>query len=186
MKGDKSRTVLVFAIVVAISLVGFIAVSNGQSTPRFQKQECGKIQDTKTKLEWIPDRDRDDMDWYEAKAHIEQLNRDKFCGHTDWRFPHAGELKMLHDLNKKTPIPHKKRKCRNNWIPMRRHDVYIDPIFLLDGGRVWTGEEQQQTSALGPTAITFDFRERTDYFRGTSAKDSHCGIRVLVVREPKE
>ena len=38
-----------------------------------------------------------------TQAYIEQLNRDKYCGYSDWRLPAVGELVNLVDYGKSSP-----------------------------------------------------------------------------------
>ena len=72
--------------------------------PRFEGR-AGIVHDHLTKLVWLRDTDPSgrNLDWPEALALVQQLNRAGAGGRNDWRLPNVNELESLVDCSRAQP-----------------------------------------------------------------------------------
>ncbi len=83
----------------------------------------GTITDRATGLMW--DKSGSSIiDYKEAEAYVEKLNRDKFAGYKDWRLPTVDELKALLTEEKQS------------------NGMYIDPIFDEEIVTCWSSDQR--------------------------------------------
>ncbi len=78
---------------------------------RFVDNGDGTVIDTRTGLVWQRQPAPERVTWPEAQLYIEQLNRDRFAGHADWRLPTNDELASLFLREENS------------------HRLYLDPVF---------------------------------------------------------
>ncbi len=62
---------------------------------RFIDNGDGTVTDRETELVWQKDHAPERITWPEAVSYIQQLNKDNFAGHSDWRLPTNEELSTL-------------------------------------------------------------------------------------------
>jgi len=86
----------------------------------FKDNGDGTITDHATGLMWQKSGSPNDISYENAKAYVENLNREGFAGHKDWRFPTVDELKSL-----------TQEKLSNDLL-------YINPIFDKKQSSCWT------------------------------------------------
>jgi len=103
----------------------------------------GTITDLKESLMW---KARDSyqekkkwLNWHDAQKYIEEMNKKKFAGHSDWRLPLKKELKSLYEEDKEVP-------WKYYWT---ENVVHIDPIFGDTSCCFWTSEEYKEKYAYG-------------------------------------
>ncbi len=74
----------------------------------------GTISDKATELMWSREDSKKAMNWQEALAYAEEMNAQKYLGHSDWRVPNAKELQSIVDYSRS---------------PLSSASPAIDPIF---------------------------------------------------------
>lgn len=95
------------------------------NAPRFQKigqkpasdlDQFPIVRDERTNL-MLDRRETDRMTFAKAKQHIEQLNKEKFGGYSDWRLPECDELLTLVDRTKYSPAIDTDAfpACKSDW-----------------------------------------------------------------------
>lgn len=98
------------------------------------------ITDTKTGLMWTPDIGKKGLNKSQIEPAVEELNRDKYAGYSDWRLPTREELRSIHENNKR----HRALDYPNSdWT------IGIDPVFDLTGYWLWSGELRNPSSLYG-------------------------------------
>lgn len=98
--------IVLFALLVTSSaLAGNNYVDNGDGT----------VTDRSTRLIWEKENSAGKLDWKQALASCEQLEKG---GKTDWRLPSLRELESLADFSRNAPA--------------------IDPVFVETGEMRWT------------------------------------------------
>ena len=85
--------------------------------------------DHATGLIWQQSGSSDYMTLSAAKAYIDNLNRQGFGGHNDWRLPTLKEAMTLMEPEQKSG------------------DLYIDPIFDQKQRWIWTSDKRSASSA---------------------------------------
>jgi hypothetical protein len=88
------------------------------------------VLDQETSLEWQRSASEDRMVWKEGFDYIDQLNKSKFAGHYDWRYPSKDELASL-------ILPEEDRQT----------GLYVNPVFG-DQRNCWTSTEAGHHRAL--------------------------------------
>jgi hypothetical protein len=88
------------------------------------------VLDQETSLEWQRSASEDRMVWKEGFDYIDQLNKSKFAGHDDWRYPSKDELASL-------ILPEEDRQT----------GLYVNPVFG-DQRNCWTSTEAGHHRAL--------------------------------------
>lgn len=92
--------------------------------------------DYATGLMWQQRESAKTMNFAGARKHIEQLNREKFAGFSDWRLPTLEEIMSLMEPK------------------LRENHLYIDPIFDVRQPWVWTADKEPLG---GARVVYFDF-----------------------------
>jgi hypothetical protein len=92
------------------------------------------VSDKTTKLTWQQSGSTNAVTYNDAEKYIHDLNKKKFAGHKDWRFPTLDEAMSLL----------RPRKSEN--------DLYIDPAFDQTQQWIWTMDE---ADAEAPWVVTF-------------------------------
>lgn len=87
--------------------------------------------DRATGLMWQKSGSQNYLTYEEAREYIEQLNREGFASHSDWRLPTIPELMSLLTPQKQA------------------NGLYIDPIFDADQGWCWSADKGSSGSAWG-------------------------------------
>ncbi|MGH7599418.1 MAG: DUF1566 domain-containing protein [bacterium] len=90
--------------------------------------------DNATELTWQRSGSSNAVIYNDAKKYIRELNKQKFAGYNDWRFPTLDEAMSL-------VKPHK-----------GGNDLYIDPAFDQTQKWIWTMDE---SDAEVPWVVTF-------------------------------
>jgi len=86
------------------------------------------IQDRATGLMWQQSGSSHRMDWPAAKDYVEQLNKERYAGYSDWRLPTIEELASLLE-------------------PKRKKDLYIDPSFDVKQTWCWSADQVRASRA---------------------------------------
>ncbi len=95
----------------------------------FNDNADGTVTDHATGLMWQKSGSQNSLTYEEAQEYIEQLNRERFAGHSDWRLPTIPELMSLLTPQKQT------------------NGLYIDPIFDADQSWCWSADKGSSGSA---------------------------------------
>jgi len=90
----------------------------------FKNNGDGTITDRATGLMWQKSGSPDSMNYEDAKAYIENLNREGLSGYKDWRLPTVDELKSLLTSDKQS------------------NDLYINPIIDKAQRLCWTSDQR--------------------------------------------
>ncbi len=88
----------------------------------FVDNQDGTITDRRTGLVWQKGGSLRSLLKRRAKRYVEMLNREKFAGHSDWRFPTVEELVSLLEQS-------------------NANGVHIDPLFGNTQERCWSSHE---------------------------------------------
>jgi serine/threonine protein kinase len=98
-------------------------------TNDFQVNADGTVRDKATGLIWQQAGSDYTVTWHEAKSYIQELNKKRFAGRTDWRLPTVNELMSL-----LTEVP-------------RAWDLCIEPIFDQKARWLWSSDRCSFISA---------------------------------------
>ena len=111
--------------------------------PRFQDNKNGTITDLETNLIWVQSDSYQDrkqwINWHKAHDYLEELNKSKFGGASDWRLPTRKELASLFDKTQSIPWNY-------YWT---KNELHIDPIFGKSHCCYWSSEEAKGEMAWG-------------------------------------
>jgi len=113
----------------------------GSFLNQFSIQSEDVILDAKTGLMWQRSGSPNEKSFIGAKSYIEQLNKDKFAGFSDWRLPTIEELASII------------AKTKTN-------DLHIDKAFTKQHTRCWssdTAEKTQKDLSMRRAAWIADF-----------------------------
>ena len=105
----------------------------------YKPMENKVIKDTKTGLIWTPDIGKQGLSWDGTKKAVEELNKNRYGGYSDWRMPTIAELKGIYEEGK----AHKSLDYPND-----SDTIKIDPIFEFSGVWVWSSEIKSDDSSL--------------------------------------
>ena len=97
---------------------------DGDFENAFVDNRDGTVTDQATGLMWQKGGFPDGMTWLEAKAFVEQLNKEGWAGHADWRLPTIEELASLVET------------C---WTSC---ELFIDPVFEGSPKNCWSLDTQ--------------------------------------------
>lgn len=93
--------------------------------PRFSDNGDGSVTDNQTGLVWCKEDSwhimQDYLDFQEALAFADEMNKKDFLGHHDWRIPEKEEAEKLY-------IP------ENTILARSKREIHIDSVFREGGG----------------------------------------------------
>ncbi|MCG3158859.1 MAG: hypothetical protein DKINENOH_05503 [bacterium] len=92
--------------------------------------------DHATGLTWQQGGSKEWVNFAEAQKYLEQLNREKFAGYSDWRLPTLEEAMSLMEPEK------------------RNGDLHIDPVFDKNQRWIWTADQE---ASGGAWCVRFSF-----------------------------
>ena len=95
---------------------------NGEFANNYQDNGDGTVTDRRTGLMWQKDGSPGVVDWNEAGAYVEKLNRERFAGHADWRLPTVEELASL---------------MERSWM---NDDLFLAPVFSAALKYCWSAD----------------------------------------------
>ena len=120
----------------------------------------GTISDLATGLMWAQEDSGYGMDWEEALAYVQELNRSNYLGYADWYLPNAKELQSIVDYTRS---------------PDTTNSAAIDPVFHATGianeagqrdwGFYWTGTTHASARG-GDAAVYIAFGRGLGYMNG--------------------
>jgi hypothetical protein len=122
----------------------------------------GVVKDAQTKLQWMQNDNRDDIDWYAAKAFCEQKDN-------GWRLPSLPELKSIYDE-------------REGGVACGRANCKVAAQFHLTGTWLWSATQVGKDSTDGielAWGVLMVNGAQTQ-----TVRDAGYGSRVLCVRGP--
>lgn len=97
----------------------------------FKDNADGTVTDHATGLMWQKSGSSNYLPYEKAQEYIDQLNRERFAGHLDWRLPTMPELMSLLTPQKQT------------------NTLFIDPVFYGNQRWCWSADERAAGSAWG-------------------------------------
>jgi hypothetical protein len=105
--------------------------------PRYRNNKDGTVTDLKFGLMWkLQDSYQEKKEWTNwevAQVYVEEKNKQKFAGHSDWRLPTRKELLTLYEKDKSIP-----------WFYYwTTNEVHMDQIFGYTSCCFWTSEEHK-------------------------------------------
>ncbi len=121
---SQAKQLSVKDVMVALKKYNFfdrIKNKKGAFTNDFVDNGDGTVTDRITGLMWQKDGSEDGMTWLKAKEYINELNREKFAGYSDWRLPTVEELASLIKS-------------------MKARGIYIDPVFSEKQQYCWSAD----------------------------------------------
>ncbi|MZG54495.1 MAG: DUF1566 domain-containing protein [Nitrospinae bacterium] len=151
MKLKIPTLIMTILVLLGLSLMDTkFAESVSLNSPRFIDNRDGTITDSKTGLMWMKNdsylHSGHWLNWYEAKAFIQQLNESGFANYFDWQYPTTRELKTLFDADK-----------LNSAQVGREMKIHTDPLFGKKGsGSLWSADENGRHNAFGVVFNTGD------------------------------
>jgi hypothetical protein len=80
--------------------VRYVRGNTAYGVNNFKDNGDGAITDKATGLMWAKADSGKGMDWEDALAWVQQKNREKYLGHSDWRLPDAKELQSIVDYKR--------------------------------------------------------------------------------------
>ena len=109
--------------------------------PRYRNSQDDTITDLKSGLMWKRQdsyqEKKEWTNWEAAQLYVEERNKQKFAGHSDWRLPTRKELLTLYEEDKSIP-----------WFYYwTTNEVHMDPIFGYTSCCFWTSEEHKDQFA---------------------------------------
>jgi len=160
--------VVIFLILSAHDLP-IHAESESSPNNRFIDNKDGTISDSKTGLMWTQNdsflHSGHWINWPEAKAYINNLNKKGYANYFDWKLPTTRELKTLYDG----------KKVNSSQVG-REMKIHIDPLFGKNGsGSLWSMNENGRHNAFGIVFNTGDVFSANKYSRSRKATR---GVRI--------
>ena len=101
---------------------GHFCNPDGAFDNMFTDNEDGTVIDMATRLTWEKGGSLKPMTWEETESYIQQLNRQGFAGHYNWRLPTLDELSSL---------------LESAWTG---DNLFIDPIFDVNQKTCWSSD----------------------------------------------
>ena len=89
------------------------------------------VLDQATGLMWQKSGSDGELEYEDARAYIQQLNRQRFAGYDDWRLPTIEELMSLLEPEKQS------------------NGLYISPIFDTEQSWCWSADRDSSGLAWG-------------------------------------
>ena len=127
----------------------------------FRSNGDGTITDRATGLMWAQADSGKPMNWSEALAWTQSMNRQNYLGYKDWRLPNAKELQSLVDYSR---------------APDATHSPAIDPLFEItpvtneagerDYPFYWSSTTHINGNSAGFSAVYISFGRAMGYMRG--------------------
>jgi hypothetical protein len=122
----------------------------------------GTINDNATGLMWSQDDSGEAMDWEDALAWIQEKNRERYLGYSDWRLPNAKELQSIADYSRS---------------PETTNSAAISPVFHTtsivnelgeaDYPFYWTGTTHISAAGDGRNAVYVAFGKAPGYMQNS-------------------
>lgn len=97
---------------------------DGEFINDFKDNGNGTVTDHRTGLMWQKGGSQGLMDWSEAGAYIQKLNKDGFAGNDDWRLPTLEELASL---------------MEKLWL---NEDLFLSPVFSSAQRHCWSSDNK--------------------------------------------
>ncbi|MEC9018632.1 MAG: DUF1566 domain-containing protein [Nitrospinota bacterium] len=171
----KFKSILISLVVIFLILSAndsqIHAESKSSPKNRFIDNKDGTISDSKTGLMWIKNdsflHSGHWINWSEAKAYINDLNKTGYANYFDWKLPTTRELKTLYDA----------KKVNSSQVG-REMKIHVDPLFGKNGsGSLWSMNENGRHNAFGVVFNTGDVFSANKYSRSRKATR---GVRVFL------
>ena len=164
-------SLVMFFLTFSTNDIQIHAESKLSSNKRFIDNKDGTISDSKTGLMWVKNdsylHSGHWINWSEAKAYINDLNKTVFANYFDWKLPTTNELKTLYDAKKV-----------NSAQVGREMKIHIDPLFGKNGsGSLWSANENGRHNAFGVVFNTGDIFSANKYSRSRKATR---GVRIIL------
>jgi len=133
---------------------------------RFQDNGDGTITDCHLNVMWKKTDSFQDtgkwINWLKTANYLEEINRQNFAGHADWRLPNRAEALSLFDLGQKNTDKY-------------NEEIYLDPIFAPGStGATWTSNTKDSSALV----IQYD-----DGGQVWPSQYSHMNMAVRLVRD---
>ena len=160
----------VFFLILSVNDFQIYAESKSSSNKRFIDNKDGTISDSKTGLMLLKNdsflHSGHWINWSEAKAYINDLNKTGYANYFDWKLPTTRELKTLYDAEK-----------INSSQVGREMKIHIDPLFGKNGsGSLWSMNGNGRHNAFGVVFNTGDVFSANKYSRSRKATR---GVRIF-------
>ena len=127
---------------------------------RFIDNNDGTVSDLATDLMWTKNVSHRAMNWEEALARVQEMNRESHLGYSDWKLPDAKELHSILDYSRS---------------PQATNSAAIDPVFNVstiedEGGEdnypcFWSSTTHLTTHAGTSSAVYLCFGEALGFMR---------------------
>ncbi len=119
--------------------------------PRF-RADGDTVRDLLTGLAWSRDANPGvfPCTWQEALNRVARLNRDRWCGHGDWRLPNRRELRSLMDFQAKKPALPRDHPFAGVFLGWywTSTSAAINPAYAwyvhMEGARMFYGRKNQE------------------------------------------
>jgi len=124
--------------------------------PRFL-EKAGCVYDRMTGLSWLKRADYGNgtLDWQTSRNMVEEVNRERLCGHSDWRIPEVRELESLMDMGRHSPalpLDHPFDDVHEFYwsATTSRYDAHYAWVLYLRDGAVGVGYKPLREFYLWP------------------------------------
>ncbi len=133
---------------------------------RFEDHNDGTITDHLSNLMWMKNDSWLNLghlvSWHQANEYVQELNKQKFGGYSNWRIPNGNDAKSLFDLEVSN-------------IDREGCEIHLDPIFPSGCGyTTWTTETRGAKAAMG-----YDFRSDYEYWLAKENDGFPSGVRPV-------
>ena len=142
--------------------------SSGDFKNEFRVNADGTITDDATALQWQRSGSPEELSHLDSKRYINNLNKEKFAGYSDWRLPTIEELASLlantdEGLFINPVFDTRQNKCWSaDNIPMNNmgHAVYYKRVWIIDFINGKVNHAVWVYKAGGPAFLTWPLFER--------------------------